>query len=132
MARCSGWKSAKAGAAFLAVIANYLVPAKVFGFLMASSGAIALLVYLVIAISQLRLRKRLTAQGKTLNYRMWLFPWLTWAVIIFIAAALAVMMYTPEHRVEVSSTLGLAIVISFLGIVTSRGHAQVVAARSVG
>jgi GABA permease len=33
------------------VIANYLVPAKVFGFLMASSGAIALLVYLVIAIS---------------------------------------------------------------------------------
>ena len=28
------------------------------------------------------------------------------------------MMYTPEHRAEVSSTLGLAIVISFLGIVT--------------
>ena len=42
------------------------------------------------------------------------------------------MMYTPEHRVEVSSTLGLAIVISFLGIVTSRGHAQPVGARSVG
>ncbi|MNP76313.1 gamma-aminobutyrate transporter [compost metagenome] len=63
---------------------------------------------------------------------MWLFPYLTWAVIIFIAGALAVMMYTPEHRVEVSSTLGLAIVISFLGIVTSRGHAQPVGARSMG
>jgi len=33
-------------------------------------------------------------------------------------------MYTPEHRAEVSSTLGLAIVIYFLGIVTSRGHAH--------
>ena len=39
------------GAAFLAVIANYLVPAQVFGFLMASSGAIALLVYLVRRLS---------------------------------------------------------------------------------
>jgi len=57
---------------------------------------------------------------------------LTWAVIIFITGALAVMMYTPEHRAEVSSTLGLAIVISFLGIVTSRGHAQAVGARTVG
>jgi len=63
---------------------------------------------------------------------MWLFPYLTWLVIIFIAAALSVMMYTPEHRVEVSATLGLAIIISFLGIITTRGHAQAVGARSLG
>jgi len=112
-------------------ILNYFAPKGVFEFLLASSGAIALLVYMVIAISQLRMRRRLERENAELKFRMWLFPWLTWAVIIFIAAALAVMMYTPEHRVEVSSTLGLAIVISFLGIVTSRGHTQAVAARSV-
>ena len=44
------------GAAFLAVFANYVAPAAVFEFLLASSGAIALLVYLVIAVSQLRMR----------------------------------------------------------------------------
>ncbi|MNG81740.1 gamma-aminobutyrate transporter [compost metagenome] len=63
---------------------------------------------------------------------MWLFPYLTWAVIIFIGGALAVMMYTPEHRAEVSATLGLAIVISFLGIVTARGHAREEGVRSMG
>ena len=38
------------GAAFVAVFANYVAPAAVFEFLLASSGAIALLVYLVIAV----------------------------------------------------------------------------------
>jgi len=113
-------------------VLNYFAPKGVFEFLLASSGAIALLVYMVIAISQLRMRRRLERENTELKFRMWLFPYLTWAVIVFIAGALAVMMYTPEHRVEVSSTLGLAIVISFLGIVTSRGHAQPVGARSVG
>ncbi|WP_264316585.1 MULTISPECIES: amino acid permease [Pseudomonas] len=113
-------------------VLNYFAPKGVFEFLLASSGAIALLVYMVIAISQLRMRRRLERENTELKFRMWLFPYLTWAVIIFIAGALAVMMYTPEHRAEVSSTLGLAIVISFLGIVTSRGHAQPVGARSMG
>ncbi|STI87821.1 gamma-aminobutyrate transporter [Escherichia coli] len=45
------------GAAFLTVVVNYYAPAKVFKFLIDSSGAIALLVYLVIAVSQLRMRK---------------------------------------------------------------------------
>ncbi len=39
------------GAAFLTVVVNYYAPAKVFKFLIDSSGAIALLVYLVIAVS---------------------------------------------------------------------------------
>ena len=38
------------GAAFLATFANYVAPAAVFEFLLASSGAIALLVYLVICL----------------------------------------------------------------------------------
>jgi len=44
---------------FLAVAGNYVLPAKIIGYLLASSGAIALLVYLVIAVSQLRMRRRL-------------------------------------------------------------------------
>ena len=43
---------------FLTVIANYLFPDEVFAALLATSGAVALLVYLVIAVSQLRLRRR--------------------------------------------------------------------------
>src|SRR5690606_6213480 len=113
-------------------ILNFFAPKGVFEFLLASSGAIALLVYLVIAISQLRMRRRLERESVELQCRMWLFPWLTWAVIIFIGCALGVMMYTPEHRAEVTATLSLAIVISFIGIVTARSHARPVQAQSLG
>ncbi|WP_248741600.1 MULTISPECIES: amino acid permease [unclassified Pseudomonas] len=101
---------------------SYFMPAGLFQFLLASSGAIALLVYLVIAVSQLRMRRMLLRQNVELTFRMWLFPWLTYLVMAFICAALAVMMLTPEHRLEVTSTIGLALAISFIGLVTTRQH----------
>lgn len=71
------------GAAFLTVVVNYYAPAKVFKFLIDSSGAIALLVYLVIAVSQLRMRKILRAEGSEIRLRMWLYPWLTgWSSVL--------------------------------------------------
>ena len=99
---------------------SYFMPAGLFQFLLASSGAIALLVYLVIAISQLRMRKLMQRRNITLTFKMWLFPWLTWLVIAFICAALGVMLVTPEHRLEVSSTIGLALLISLVGVITAR------------
>ncbi|MCK8663944.1 GABA permease [Pseudomonas azerbaijanoccidens] len=111
---------------------SYFMPAGLFEFLLASSGAIALLVYLAIAVSQLRMRGILRRQNVELTFRMWLFPWLTWLVIVFICAALAVMMITPEHRTEVSTTIGLALAISFIGLVTSRHPAQAARVTSAG
>ncbi|WP_085719058.1 GABA permease [Pseudomonas sp. B28(2017)] len=111
---------------------SYFMPAGLFEFLLASSGAIALLVYLAIAVSQLRMRRMLRRQNVELTFRMWLFPWLTWLVIAFICAALAVMMVSPQHRSEVSTTIGLALAISFIGLVTSRQPAQSARATSVG
>jgi L-asparagine transporter-like permease len=111
---------------------SYFMPAGLFQFLLASSGAIALLVYLVIAISQLRMRRMMQRQNIELPFRMWLFPWLTWLVIVFISAALAVMMITPEHRSEVSTTLGLALIISFIGLATSRHSPQPERVASLG
>ncbi len=119
-------------AGFVGCLVNYAFPGKVFGFLLSTTGAIALLVYLVIAISQLRMRARLERENAQLKFRMWLFPWLTWAVIVFITCALGVMMFTEEHRAEISATLGLAIVISFLGIISSRGHARAAQGRVLG
>lgn len=99
---------------------SYFMPAGLFQFLLASSGAIALLVYLVIAVSQLRMRKILLRRNVELTFKMWLFPWLTWVVIAFICTALTVMLVTPEHRFEVSSTIGLALMISLIGLITAR------------
>ncbi|MEN5201089.1 amino acid permease [Pseudomonas wadenswilerensis] len=113
-------------------VVSYFAPAGLFQFLLASSGAIALLVYLVIAVSQLRMRRMLLKQKVELTFRMWLFPWLTYLVIAFISAALGVMLVTPEHRAEVTTTIGLALVISFIGIITTRQHGQPAKVPSVG
>ncbi|MBJ9975043.1 GABA permease [Pseudomonas sp. S75] len=104
----------------LATVVNYFAPAHVFGFLLASSGSIALLVYLAIAFSQLRMRATLERQGQVIAFRMWLFPWLTYAVIGFIVFALGVMFVMPEHRLEVSLTLGLALSVLLIGVYHSR------------
>ncbi|MNP58566.1 GABA permease [compost metagenome] len=105
---------------FLTTAINYFAPEKVFAFLLASSGAVALLVYLVIAISQLRMRRQLLASGKPLEFSMWLYPWLTWLVILFIVAALGIMLVMPDHRAEVLATGMLTVVIVCLGLLDSR------------
>ncbi|MGE1094476.1 GABA permease [Pseudomonas zeae] len=116
----------------LITVWSYFMPAGLFQFLLASSGAIALLVYLAIAVSQLRMRRILRQRNVELTFRMWFFPWLTWLVIVFICAALAVMMITPQHRTEVTTTIGLALAISFIGLVTSRHPAPAARVTSAG
>ena len=74
-----------------------------------AAGAIALLVYLVIAVSQLRMRKILLARGGEIKLKMWLYPWLTWLVIAFIIFVLVVMLFRPAQQLEVISTGLLAI-----------------------
>ena len=117
------------GAAFLAVFANSGAPAAVFEFLLASSGAIALLVYLVIAVSQLRMRQKRTAAGETLAFKMWLFPGLTYAVMVFIVGTLGIMLFQEAHRVEIIATGVLSLLVVAAGLlVSSRRKAQSVGA----
>src|SRR3712207_8389380 len=60
---------------FLSVIAAYVSPDTVFLFLLNSSGAVILFVYLLISVSQLVLRRR--TPDEQLVVKMWLFPVLT-------------------------------------------------------
>ncbi|TDF79999.1 GABA permease [Pseudomonas sp. H9] len=118
-------------AAFLTVIANYVAPAAVFEFLLASSGAIALLVYLVIAVSQLRMRRQRMARGEKIAFKMWLFPGLTWATIAFIVAILTVMLIRPDHRIEIVATGLLSIAVVAAGLLVARKRKAEAAGRVV-
>ncbi|HEX8970328.1 amino acid permease [Oryzihumus sp.] len=106
---------------FLGVAGNYLLPEKIFGYLLASSGAIALFVYLVIACSQLVMRRRLDAEGHRPAVRMWLFPTLTWATIVFIVGVLVLMVIRPEHRLELELSVVLAAAIVAIGVARRKG-----------
>ncbi|MEE1924149.1 amino acid permease [Pseudomonas sp. 148P] len=94
-------------AGFAGCVVNYVFPGKVFSFLLSTTGSIALLVYLVIAVSQLRMRARAEREGRQPEFRMWLFPWLTWLVIGSILLVLGYMLFSDAYRYEALMTGGV-------------------------
>ncbi|MDH1692576.1 amino acid permease [Pseudomonas putida] len=93
-----------------------LRPKDVLDTLMNMTGTIALLVYLVIACSQLKMRRKLDQVGRDIPLRMWLYPWLTWGVIVFIVVCLAAMSFMPEYQVLVVSTGGAGVALALIGM----------------
>ncbi|MDT3397191.1 amino acid permease [Streptomyces sp. B1866] len=87
---------------FAAVYFNYQWPETVFLFLLNSSGAVALFVWLVIACTQLRMRGIVLREApERLVVRMWLFPYLTWATIGMIVFVLGYMLTDDDGRDQV-------------------------------
>ncbi|MGV9255718.1 amino acid permease [Streptomyces sp. NPDC003697] len=83
---------------FVAVFFNYKFPDSVFLFLVNSSGAVALFVWLVICFSQLRMRRIIQREApEKLVVRMWLYPYLTWAAAAVIVLVLGYMLTDTEH-----------------------------------
>ncbi|OMC05606.1 amino acid permease [Mycobacterium sp. NS-7484] len=74
---------------FVCVIAAAFSPNTIFAFLLNSSGAVILFVYLLIAISQILLRYRTSPD--TLKVKMWLFPVLSILTAVAIVAILVQM-----------------------------------------
>ncbi|MFI6519566.1 amino acid permease [Spirillospora sp. NPDC050679] len=106
--RVAIWASVAFG--FVAVVFNYTSPDTVFLFLVNGSGAVALFVWLVVACSQLRMRRRL-AEDAELPVRMWLFPYLTVATIAAILGVLVTMLFDDAGRPQVLWSLAVAAVV---------------------
>jgi GABA permease len=85
--------------AYLAVVMSYVSPDKVFAFLVNSYGTVAIFVYVLIAVSELKLRRRLeTDNPERLRVRMWGFPHLTRLAIAGMLAIVAAMGFIPDQR----------------------------------
>ena len=96
---------------FAGVIAAILSPSVVFAFLVNASGAIIAVIYLAIAVSQVRSRRaRERAGGPAPALPMWLFPWLSYLAIAAMVLVLIAMALTPSHRAEVwTSTISIGV-----------------------
>ncbi|MCT1988117.1 amino acid permease [Dermacoccus abyssi] len=101
---------------FLAVFGNYLLPEKIFTYLLSTSGAIALFVYIVIAVTQLRARAAMDKTGARPAVRMWAFPVLTYVTIAFIVFTLGAMALREDQQLNLFLTLGLAAVVIGIGV----------------
>jgi GABA permease len=84
-------------AGFLGIIAATKAPQVVFDFLVSSSGALIVFVYMTICIAQIALRRRRERDGLAPPpVSMWLFPYLSYAAIAGMAAVLIAMAVTPR------------------------------------
>jgi len=112
---------------FAGVIAAVLSPSVVFAFLVNASGAVIAVIYLAIAVSQVRSRRARERAGcPAPALAMWMFPWLSYLAIAGMVMVLVAMALTPAHRSEFwTTTVSIAVVLlAFMMLQRARrGHA---------
>ena len=98
---------------YLAVLASVFSPQVLFTFLVNTSGAVMLVIYLLIALAQILTRRAVEQSGPGRPaIRMWLYPWLSWATVVGIVLVLASMLWRPVERVQLAaSALSVAVVL---------------------
>jgi GABA permease len=99
--------------AYVSVAIFYFFPAEVFTWLINASGAIALFVYLLIAVSELVMRRRLERDSpERLRIKMWFYPWLTYLSIAGIVAVLVAMFFISSLRpLIIASLISFAVIL---------------------
>ncbi|MGY6018311.1 amino acid permease [Streptomyces spinosirectus] len=110
---------------FVCVALSHWRPDDVFPWLLNMIGAVILVVWIFIAVSQLRLRARLEreAPGK-LTVRMWAFPWLTRLALAAMAAIFVLMAREPGTRVQLYGTGGMTAALAAVGYAWQRAKAR--------
>jgi GABA permease len=99
---------------YVSVAIYYFFPADVFTWLINASGAIALFAYLLIAISELVMRRRLEREApESLQVRLWVYPWLTYQSIAAMVAVLVAMFIIPDQRpLLIASLISLGVILA--------------------
>ncbi|MER7150173.1 amino acid permease [Streptomyces lydicus] len=110
-------------AGYLSVIAAWISPDVVFTFLINSYGAVALFVYLAIAVAQLRMRRKLEREAPgRLTLKMWFFPWLSRLTLALMTLVIGAMAFLPDSRSQFwLSLLTVAVVLAGYELRRRRG-----------
>ncbi|MFF4038870.1 amino acid permease [Streptomyces sp. NPDC001816] len=110
---------------FVCVLLSYWRPNDVFPWLLNMIGAVILVVWIFIAVSQLLLRRRVEREApEKLVVRMWAFPFLTWIALAGMAAIFVLMAREQGTRVQLYSTGGMTVFLAVVGYVWQRVRAR--------
>jgi GABA permease len=115
---------------FGCVLLSYWRPDDVFVWLLNMIGAIILVVWIFIAVSQLVMRRRLEREEPSkLVVRMWAYPYLTYVALAGMAAVFVLMAREDGTRVQLYATGGLTLALAAVGYLlqTTRGKAAAAA-----
>jgi GABA permease len=89
-------------AGLVAAFGQLFIQQDVFTLLASSTGALGLFVYMLIAFAQIRQRRRLEAAAVPMPLKMWMFPWLSYAVIVAMGGVLVMLALVPEQRIALT------------------------------
>lgn len=104
------------------VVANYFLPTTaVYKFLLDSSGAVAVVVYLSIVVTHLRGRARLDRGGfRTRGVRMWAYPYLDVLALVVLLAVIGGMAASSGSRRSLMLTLLVTAITVVAGFIHQR------------
>jgi len=112
---------------FAVVLSSILSPKGIFVFLLQSSGATILSVYMLIILSQIQLRRQLDANKEPLEVRVWLFPWVSIVSAAAIMAVLVMMAFSPDQVIQVAlcaAVFAASVVAYFVRVEVARRRAH--------
>jgi AAT family amino acid transporter/GABA permease len=110
---------------YIAIMAAIISPEGVFLFLVNASGAVMLFVYLAVALAQIKVRRQVEATAPArLTLKMWLFPWLSYAVVAVIAGVLVAMAFQESLRTQFLASLVSLGVVSAAYLILKRRRQQ--------
>ena len=101
------------------VVLNYADTGWLLTFMLNAAGASLLIVWVFIAVSQLRLRRQLEALHP-LPIRMWAYPYLTWFALALFAAIAVLMLTDATARTQLLSAAAMFVVLAIAGVINSK------------
>ncbi len=104
---------------FVSVLLNWLLPDSLLEILLNAVGAALLVVWIFIVVAQLRLRRRLEAEGR-LTVKMWGFPYLSWLTLAALGGLILLMLTDTDARKQLISTAILTLFIAGLSVLNAR------------
>lgn len=107
--------------AFVSVGLQYWNPTGLLDFLLNAVGGCLLVVWAMIALSQLKLRPELERNGEISTVRMWAHPWLGILTLVLLAGLVLLMLGDPGSRSQVYSVVVVFGGLVALSFVTGNG-----------
>lgn len=92
-------------------------------FLLNAVGGCLLVIWLFIALSQIKLRPRMEANGE-LTVKIWAYPWLSWLAVLLIMGLTLMMLFDETAREQVIAVVLVCLVLVALAVLTARSRGK--------
>ena len=91
-------------------------------FLLNAVGGCLLVLWIMIALSQIKLRPQLEASGE-LTVRMWAYPYLSWVAVLMLVGLGILMLTDPSTSQQIIAVLAVVIFLVIIAALTRRSRA---------